>query len=309
MSNLARHPELEALRERSVQLNAELHGILADLFVLEHDTFREVTGLYQRYFAEYEAELQRATLQASEMQRRVELVVVRSRHGRTIDSDEMAHINALVEREFSVYHRAMNNENSSTHKSETEQPQEVRDQRAAELQTLYRQLVKVLHPDVVDDTTLFERFWELVSDAYNRNDLSRLRTIHGVVQAMIVDADSNHIRIDNADELRTIEHLRETVHRLEMRVDYERRRYARLNTEEPYSLRAMLESEERRDFHAQELLKSIEIQRRSINAGKVQLQSIVGDLWEQARINNATLKERFDFQDEFIENTYFSMRA
>jgi hypothetical protein len=53
----------------------------------------------------------------------------------------------------------------------------------------------------------------------------------------------------------------------------------------------------------------IERQERIVQAGAEQLRALVGNDWESARTQNPDLKEEFDFQDDFIENTYFSMRA
>jgi hypothetical protein len=94
-----------------------------------------------------------------------------------------------------------------------------------------------------------------------------------------------------------------------MRVDYERRKYARLLTEEPYRLQSMLADEQARAAHAEQLRKMIERQERIVQAGAEQLRALVGNDWESARTQNPDLKEEFDFQDDFIENTYFSMRA
>lgn len=308
MSLPAAHPESAALRERELALKAELHDILYDLFVLEHDTFREVTTRYREHFGDLEARLQQATLQASEMQRRVELVVVRSRHGRVITREEMEHINAMVEREFSVYHRRMDDDKRRVSSAKTARrhgttPAEPRSaDHVRERQQLYRQLVKVLHPDVTQDEALFSRFWSLVSDAYERDDLSRLRSLHSAICSNVLASTEHAVEISH-DE------VRQTVERLAMRVDYERRRYARLLQEEPYRLSTMLGDEQARAAHADSLRTMIARQERMVSAGAEQLRAIAGEGWEAARRQHPELKDEFDFQDDFIENTYFSMRA
>lgn len=302
------HPELVKLRSTEQALRSELHSVLYDLFVLEHDTFRDVTAAYSEAFGELEQRLQQATLLASEMQRRVELVVVRSRHGREITSSEMAHINAMVEREFSVYHRRMDADKredtqgatARRHSAPRKEPRSA--EQVRERQTLYRQLVKVLHPDVSTDDGLFQRFWSLVSDAYERDDLARLRSLHSAICAGVKESSTELLEASYED-------VRQRVERLAMRVDYERRRYARLLTEEPYKLQSMLNDAGLRAQHEAELRSMIDRQDRIVAAGAEQLRSIVGEGWETARMNNKEMKETFDFQDDFIENTYFSMRA
>lgn len=302
------HPELAALRLKEISLKEELHRILYDVFVLEHDTFKELSARYTECFGEAETALQQATLKASEMQRRLELVVIRSRHGKQITPEEMAHINAMVEREFSVYHRSMDSEKrrASEARSAKRHTAEHHQSRSAdqvrERQSLYRQLVKVLHPDVTQDVSLFGKFWLLVTDAYERHDLPRLRSIHGAVCSNAV------IPYESGEGVSYLE-AEQAVHRLEMRVDYERRKYARLLTEEPYRLQSMLADEQARAAHAEQLQRMIERQERIVQAGAEQLRALVGNDWESARTQNPDLKEEFDFQDDFIENTYFSMRA
>ncbi len=300
------HPLVAELQKREQELNVEIRRLLHELFVLEHDTYREITSKYDTYFRELEVELQRTTLKAAEMQRRVELYSLRAQKGKIFDAAECAIIEEMVAREFDLYHRRMK-ENfdqssdernaSSATKVETKSGHKQR-----EMLQLYRDLVRRLHPDVCQSQSEFDSFWHLVRAAYEGADVQRLRLLHNLV--CNPQSDIQHEDLD-----RTLDQLQTNVKRLEMRVDYEQRKINRLRSEEPYSLATMLDDEQLRSKHEQGLRASIERQERIVTAATEQLSAILGQAWEDVRLNHKPTKERFDFQDDFIQNTYFSMRA
>ncbi len=300
------HPEEQRLRQRQQELQEALHVVLHDLFVLQHDSFREITELYAQYFAPLEQEIQRATLANAEVQRRVELFSVRKAKGHQLDEELIRFVNDMVQREFSIYHESLreNFERSSDERNARRETPETRQapERQQELRRLYRELVRKLHPDVNKNHAHFERFWLLVRDAYDRNDQQRLRLLHNLLC-------SNSVQMDFDSVESALDSLNEQNRRLEMRLDYEQRKLARLRTEEPYSLQTMLASESARSAHELKLRKQIAKLQRSVAAAETVLQEMLGANWDVKSPDQQAEEKIGDFQEEFRANTYFSMRA
>ncbi len=304
---LERHPEELILEAERRDVHAALQNVLHDIFVLQHDTYRIITERYQAEFGLLEQELQRATLANAEMQRRVELFSVRKAKGHSLDADLIRFVNDMVTREFTVYHESLAenfDQTTEQRNARRKAPERVAAPGAApELRRLYRELVRKLHPDLNTEQQSFERFWLMVRDAYERQDLQRLRLLHNVI---CTDADFS---IQEDDTKARLDALAEQNLRLRMRLDYEQRKLMRLRTEEPFSLESMLNDDERRRGHAAEITKRIDKLRRSVRAGEAVLREMLGNDWDLSSPDLQAKEQPKDFQEEFRMNTYFSMRA
>ncbi len=306
---LERHPEEHALRQRIEHLRHEHADVLHELFVLQHDTYRELTQRYAVAFGTLEKEIQQRTVELAELQRRLELFSIRKSKGQIFDDDTIRFVNDMVTREFQVYYESLreNFERSSAER-DAKRATPLRKEKAAdsttqyEIRTLYRTLVRRLHPDLSNEGDRFEKFWQLVQEAYAQADLTRLRHLHGLLctdSATFVDSSEHG----------SLESLREEVRRRDMQVDYERRKLARIQGEEPFSLQSMLDNDVLHAEHKQKLSKHLERLERQILNTRSTLQELLGHAWELATEAMKAEPGQPDCQEEFRLNTYFSMRA
>lgn len=91
------------------------------------------------------------------------------------------------------------------------------------INTIYRELVKVLHPDVCKEKKLSQTYWHQVNDAKQKNDLERLRTYKEII------SPSN-----NSDV--------EEIISLERKIKIYEEKIAKLKRTEPFSFETLLEN-------------------------------------------------------------------
>ncbi len=110
--------------------------------------------------------------------------------------------------------------------------------RTDEMKAIYRKIVKALHPDMNPDQTEEEKelFKEAV-EAYDESDLSRLREI----EAML---DEGKLDITGDDKEKDIEHLKEIIEGLKLRVDSLQEEIEAIKGSFPYVLKDFLDDEE-----------------------------------------------------------------
>jgi hypothetical protein len=117
------------------------------------------------------------------------------------------------------------------------------------LSKLYKDLVKVLHPDVSQNNLNTREFWHQVSDAKSKNDVKRLESFH---QILINDGRLSHNK---------------KISKLKSDIEYYRGRIKKLKSQEPFCYETLLNDENwirnrRNTFLNQILLLDIRISQK-----------------------------------------------
>lgn len=296
------HPAIQFYRTAIAQLQHELRELLYRWYELVVEERPRVLERYAELFGELERTLQVETLRTAQVQRICELVHLYVRRGEVITPSLLQRICQLVERQHRQYR--MHNQPSSprAHSSGSSPAEDAQMPARSRLcAQFYRDLVKRLHPDREGDTTLFERFWDIVQDAYRRGDLERLRTIHGIV---CIDAQYQ------TSDCCSVESLVNTHRRLVYRIEYEQRRLRRMRSQEPLAIAMQLDDAAWIAQHRASIEQQIERQRHAARLAAEELLRCGAKQWEE-HLRSATNESVPDdvFQDEFFKNTYFSMRS
>lgn len=304
---IIQHPDSDKLRTQYRDLQHDLRVILEEWFELNNTVRPELIKKYDELFGEREVELQKVTLVAEEIQRRVELFTMRAQRGAEFTAEEVQRIHEMVDNEFRKFTKRMNEaftmsaderEQQSSLKHEKQQQE-----KGTEINKLYRAIVKHLHPDINGENPDFKRLWNNVQEAYTEKNISKLRTYYNIL--CIEEQILNEVITDEQG----LEKLRSEVRQLEMKVDYERRKLQRIKTEEPFTFAELMKDDTWIEQQHTKLQKLIQTKQRQTQLAEEQLQAILGSKWDEYKKQNPKTKEQFDFQDDFLENTYFSMRA
>jgi hypothetical protein len=293
------HPQVQFLRASIAAVVEELRELLYRWFIL---TCQERPLLLERYaalFGELEHTLQTETLRAWKAQRVCELVSLYVRRGEPITPQLLERICQFVERESRRFSDPP--PQSSVPTACVADGAENPSTRTKQCVQLYRELVKKLHPDREGDPQLFALYWNVVQDAYGRGDVERLRAIYGIV---CIEA---HYRAGACDTLQTLERIHR---RLLYRLDYEQRRLARMQHQEPFSFAALLEDPHWIAARRAQLLEAIERRRRAAELAAAELMRWGAHDWEEQLQSAKADAVRDDvFQEEFFKHAYFSMQA
>ena len=170
----------EELIEKVKNLRAKLQ-----LAVSEYDDveLKEATAIrieYTEKMGQYECRQYELYLQFEELKKKIEMVQAKINRGEEVDmiaiDNEVAAI--LVSYYDKLNGMRLNVTEMDNYHNGSEIDIEVR----AEIKRLYRKLMKMLHPDVIDPALGFDSdLWEKAQNAYKRNDIETLKMIDDIV--------------------------------------------------------------------------------------------------------------------------------
>lgn len=306
--SIAIHPEIERLRRQMDELRLELRLILEEGYHLQQVVKPQLLTKYDVVFGEKEKELQRKALLAVMEQRRVELLIVRAERGQELTDDVLHTIEDMVRKEFEPHRVRMSesfdmNNQERNEKANLHHTTEERRGDSTELNRLYKSLVKKLHPDIHGETPEFKRFWSVIQSAYERKNISEIRTLFNLL--CVEERILNEVNPTASD----LNELDKDARYLADKVDYERRKLARLKTEEPFSMENFIGEEWWCNQQLDKIAIQIKKQERLISLADEQIRMLVGNRYDELKTMDITIKERFDSKDDFFKNTYFSGRA
>ncbi|HVZ37669.1 MAG TPA: hypothetical protein VHI13_00170 [Candidatus Kapabacteria bacterium] len=194
------HPAVAASRERIAALRDNLHAVFNERLRLSFEVFPYLRDRYSELFGDLERALQERTLELSERRRMVELFSLKLDRGQRLDARTVELVMKAVRSEFARVRSRMLAAFSAEYRKDLDsswRPSPFVEQggpadaaqgacrRADELRALYRQLAKQLHPDARRAGEGARReYWDLVQRGYHRGDLSLLRTMLQLVDAV-----------------------------------------------------------------------------------------------------------------------------
>lgn len=192
------HPHMEALRLELRSLRDQLAALIDEEEVLRRRVGPYLQSLYDSRLGPLEFELMTLRVDNAALRRRTELLQARVNHGQRVTRSLVADIDARVRDELDGWHAQV--EQREREVREAAEHDRLYSALSPTLQrkakTLYRDLAKRLHPDVVGSTSpSFERYWGEVARAYAEVDVHVLEAILAVLDG---EKDGDAIRLDES---------------------------------------------------------------------------------------------------------------
>ncbi|ASS38338.1 V-type ATP synthase subunit I domain-containing protein [Mogibacterium pumilum] len=246
-------PEIAKLKEEVDWARTEL-----SMALLEYDELRFVVckNLEANYFAEFgaiEYKLYEAQCLEARLRRKIELIQAKKNRQEKIDFSE---IEALLDEEFEDYKRELEEQLEKINEAiERKNLERLYKEESKELKTLYRQIVKALHPDLNPD--LSEVKLELFNNAvqaYKKGDLETIKTISIIANDEIPAYEHEDVRV----------HLLKEKERILQKSARVRAAIEVVREEFPYNIQEILESEE-----------AIEAKKKELEKGLVEFKEII----------------------------------
>ncbi len=227
------YPEFASLKEAVEKLRAELSALLSERDELRFVICKNIEMKYMLSLGALECKAYELNCTRLRLKRKAELIQARKNRQERVS---VADIERVLDDEFAEYRRALDehlekmNEAINWRKCEFLSVEE-----AHELKSLYRAIVKALHPDMHPDITEAElRLFQNAVAAYKVGDLTTLRIINETItEPMTPEPSENAI----AALIKEEERLSKMLDGIKAEID-------KIKSSYPYTLREIVESEE-----------------------------------------------------------------
>ncbi len=293
-------PIREELLEKIRLLKTGIQSILKEWFELQNIVRPRLLSIYDKHFHTLEITIQQKTFEAAEIGRRVELLSIKHARGEKLTPETVQLVHTFVDKEFESYRERMRkafDEHPPQNTSVGNGPEK------SDLPKLYREIVKKLHPDVNSESKEFTQFWQETQDAFEKNNLQKMRALHTVI---CIDEAPTLKKINtDSDSEETV--LRAEIKELEIRYEREARTLKRLRSEAPFSIEKELFDQEWIAAQTDKLKREILKKEHEIEQFRATLHHLTGGEYIPPKPTPEE-KEESNFQDDFLENTYFGNR-
>lgn len=168
------HPKIHKLRQECEEFKQTLVGLIGEHDKIKFKIFPTIETFYQAEFGRKIAELLRAEFEVAAMKYRIEKVQTAINHGESVSPER---IESEIESEFDDWQKRI-----AEQEFECEYAEEIlregflTAEETRELNQIYRDLARKLHPDVAENYDERKKdLWLMVSEAYQESDLERLK--------------------------------------------------------------------------------------------------------------------------------------
>lgn len=300
--NIISSPINDELRGRVKELRTKIRMVLDEWYTLQNIDRPRLLAEYDRHYRDIEIEIQRKTLESSEIGRRVELLTIKRDRGEKLTPEIISLANSFVDKEFAQFHKRINEAYSMTEEQRIQSAiNENNTEKDGELPKLYRAIVKKLHPDVSTENDDFSKFWHTAQEAFTNKNLQKMQSLYTLI---CLDEDENTRK--RSDLLSEEDGLQADIKELEIRLERETRKLNRLKNEEPFTLENKLHNSEWLKQHFLKLENELYKKNAEIKQFKLLMELLTGEEWQQTHTDK--ISDEQNFEQEFTNSTYFSGR-
>ncbi len=194
------HPRIKAIISEIEVLTEELSNLIYEYDLIRFTINKNILSKYVSLIGYLKIEQMELELDVKKMKRIISLIQSKINRNEIVNYDDIivqvnnelnqwaeelkSYINSVRQAELNVF--AMDNFRDS-----------------AEIKTLYRELVKKLHPDINPNLTAEQKLlWQRVQDCYINGNISELKTIELMFKAESI-VYSEYSRIEDLDKIKT----------------------------------------------------------------------------------------------------------
>lgn len=254
---LAPHPEVERLKTANALLRDEVARLLAEHDHLLQTVRPNLLALYQVKLGPWELRLLEEQCATARVRRLTEMVQASLSAGRLPDAVE---ISRKLDEEFALWQARLREAADKLQTAQRVLANPMSPAEDQEFKHLYRNLVKLLHPDVAKpDGGQAAMLWHRVQDAYARADLVRLRELWELASQLVAPTISPN----------SLDLLQEEAKALRSQVEHLGQGIAELQAKPPFDLLDKLEDEAWLETRRQEIetrITALQERRRALEA-------------------------------------------
>lgn len=219
------------LEQKLSELKLELLTLLDTWYEMVNVQQPRLEFMYESIFGDLEIELDEKYRAVSELDRRVELLSWKLKRGERINKTTVEFVDTMIKREFAIDRNYADSANYNEYRQTNQiSAQNIRVNTDSNLHedmpTVYRALVKKLHPDIAGESELYKKFWNNIQSAYKEQDIQRLRLFKQTLCSELEQSNEQFLQ----QELKI----------LEANIEKEKSKLENLKKQEPFVLEEKL---------------------------------------------------------------------
>ena len=234
MGQIIEFPDIKKLKEKIRSLRRELEDLYPEKEHLVGVICENIQRDYTLVFGSLEYKLYEAYCEYLRLRRKRDLIQSKVNRG---EKPDMEAIESRLDEEFREYKRRLDEQMEEINEAiEKSKLKLLPEEEQKELKTLYKAIVKRLHPDLNPSITEGEKeLFYNATESYKLGDLNTLRIIYDLT----VKGEDEELSLPN-------DSLQEEAERLEKAIVAIREEIERIKSNPPYSLKIYLEDERKK---------------------------------------------------------------
>jgi len=283
--------KLKKLQEQQARLRSELLAILAEREKLETEATEKALFDYGLHFDQIEEELKKKNAIALVYEKHLTLLIAKLKRGESINSELLDALETDIKQSLQTANEQKENQKIDFFEDNYEILINTLEANK-EYTSMFREIVKAIHPDVAGQNRNFALHWNSILNAYKSKDYEKIKQYYD-----LVGNKKDNLSYDESHD--AIEKFKQNVKNLERRIAYEKRYQKRLINSEPLSFANDLSNPAWLKNREQIIRNKITLVDNLIDWYKKILSSL-----KSGEIVEIETKEDKQFQDDFFDATY-----
>lgn len=267
MGQIIEFPDIKKLKEKIRSLRRELEDLYPEKEHLVGVICENIHRDYTLVFGSLEYKLYEAYCEYLRLRRKRDLIQVKKNRG---EKPDMEAIESRLDEEFRDYKRRLDEQMAEiNHAIEKSRMKILPEEEQKELKTLYKDIVKKLHPDLNPSITEEEK--ELFYNATQSYKLGDLVTLGIIYDIAVKGEEDEELSLPN-------DSLAKEAERLEKAIVAIREEIERIKSNPPYTLKIYLEDERKKAVRFYTLRSETQSFYRAIQTQEEAIRDMMGDV-------------------------------
>ena len=284
-------------------IKEEINSIHEQYFYLNQQVKPLLLKEYDDNFRLLEIEIQRKALESSELQRRAELLMMKHQRGEKLTPEIIALVHKIVDKEYLSLKSRLNDAFDRIQKKQAYYSSLQEPQNSQELMQKYRELAKLLHPDTNKNQLMVDKYWHMLQQGFTDRNINSIRALYSLlIDKMKPDTSFEMSILDQQKELERLIHIK----------SIEEKKLQELKKQIPFIYELGLQDEQWISNHRKSLELQIHTYQEDIQKAQQLIKIATGIAYKYSdipeKLDEFEDKKSTDYQDDFLENTYFSGR-
>ena len=271
-------PVFNKKKQIITSLKSELAKLICDRDIAENTVKKNLEALYVTKIGKNEYELFALECQAARLRRKIQLMQKSINHGRQINA---ALIEKQLDIEYEEWEAKITKMLTAIAAGKARLKALMPQKESRQLQNLYRELVKKLHPDVNETQTEKQKLlWNQTQQAYQNGDIEELKTIKLLLEDTDKDGHGKKEStdsVDGASKESALKKLEKTISLLKEKVFKIMEYIKKLKSEFPFTIEDNIKDDEWVSRKNREISEKLEIIKSQIKDLKNVIDSLVID--------------------------------